>query len=225
MKLKSGVLSVVALLALTSTARAHFVLDEPEAMTEQDSFGGPQKSAPCGTADPGNDATMTDKLTTYAAGQTISITVDEVIFHPGHYRVLIAQNPEALPADPEVTAGSTPCGSTTIDDTPELPLIADGLLVHDHAFVGSQTMNVKLPDGFTCDHCTLQVVEFMSNHNLNNPGGCYYHHCANVSVVAGAAPAPTRPAGCGCNAGHPADLAMGALVLLFVRRRAGGHAR
>ena len=24
----------------------------------------------------------------------------------------------------------------------------------------------------------------MSNHGLNNPGGCFYHHCATVSVGA-----------------------------------------
>jgi MYXO-CTERM domain-containing protein len=22
----------------------------------------------------------------------------------------------------------------------------------------------------------------MSNHELNNPGGCYYHHCASISI-------------------------------------------
>jgi hypothetical protein len=41
---------------------------------------------------------------------------------------------------------------------------------------------VQLPAGMLCDHCVLQVIEFMSEHPLNNPGGCFYHHCATVTI-------------------------------------------
>src|SRR5262249_55630132 len=54
-----------------------------------------------------------------------------------------------------------------------------------------QTIQVTLPSNMTCDHCTLQVIEFMSEHPLNNPGGCFYHHCANISI--GATPADGGP--------------------------------
>jgi MYXO-CTERM domain-containing protein len=116
----------------------------------------------------------------------LTLTINETIFHPGHYRIAIANDIASLPADPPVTAtSSTPCGSTVIDPAPALPLLADGVFVHTAAFSAPQTMQIPLPAGFTCDHCVLQVVEFMSNHGLNNPGGCFYHHCAIVNVGVG----------------------------------------
>src|SRR5262249_21201381 len=45
-------------------------------------------------------------------------------------------------------------------------------------------MQVKLPDGMLCTNCVLQVEQFMSNHGKNNPGGCFYHHCAIVNITA-----------------------------------------
>jgi hypothetical protein len=36
----------------------------------------------------------------------------------------------------------------------------------------------------TCDHCTLQVIEFMSQHGAP----CFYHHCADISIKAGKPP-------------------------------------
>jgi hypothetical protein len=50
-------------------------------------------------------------------------------------------------------------------------------------------VQVTLPPNVTCDHCTLQVIQFMSDHGLNNPGGCFYHHCADISIKAGTTPA------------------------------------
>src|SRR5262249_42598046 len=99
---------------------------------------------------------------------------------PGHYRVAIAQDMNGLPAEPKVTAGGGyACGSTVIDPNPMLPLLADGLFVHTHAFTGPQTAKIQLPPGYTCKNCTLQVMEFMSQHGAP----CFYHHCANVSIV------------------------------------------
>ncbi|MCB9531472.1 MAG: lytic polysaccharide monooxygenase [Myxococcales bacterium] len=176
--------SAFALLALTTAAapaHAHFVLVEPESYAEQSFLGDPQKNPPCGQFD--EIAGPTGEVTTYVEGSTIDIVVSERIFHPGHYRVAIAETPEELPEEPPVTAGTTDCGSTVIDPAPALPVLADGELLHDSAFTSDQTFSVQLPPGFTCENCTLQVIEFMSNHPLNNPGGCFYHHCATVSIV------------------------------------------
>ncbi|WP_437684852.1 SCE4755 family polysaccharide monooxygenase-like protein [Sorangium sp. So ce176] len=180
----AAALAAVAVSAIApAAAHAHFSLLEPACATEQDRLGNPQKSAPCGQADPGMPAEPTGAVTTYVQGQTITLRITEPIFHPGHYRVSIAPDPESLPPDPEVTPGSTPCGSTVIETAPKLPLVADGLLVHTAAFTGEQSVEIKLPDDLTCDNCTLQVSEFMSNHALNDPGGCFYHHCATVTIV------------------------------------------
>jgi hypothetical protein len=173
-------------------AKAHFVLQAPACYSEQDSQGFPEKSAPCGQSDPSGPVVPTGKVTTFHGGETITITIDEVVTHPGHYRVSLAADQNSLPADPAVTPGvmpgvagatSTPCGTAVIETSPALPVVADGLLVHTEAFSGPQSVQVTLPN-MSCTNCVLQVVEFMSDHGLNRPGGCFYHHCANVTIEA-----------------------------------------
>lgn len=229
----------VVLALWPAAASAHFVLDDPPSQSVQDGLGNPQKNPPCGEANPGTIARPTGDVTTYEEGQAITITVDETIFHPGHYRVVIAQDPSQLPEDPHVTPGTTPCGTADITTTPALPVLGDGLLLHAAPFNGSQSMQVQLPPGFTCTNCTLQVVEFMANHGLNNPGGCYYHHCAIVSVVAAAAPdagtsassggtasssgggSSAPAAGCECANASTGPVAwLGVLGMLWMRRKA-----
>lgn len=164
-------------------ADAHFILQTPAASITQDGLGNPQKLGPCGNESGGS---ATGEVTTFQAGQTITITIDETIFHPGHYRISLGTNgPGDLPDEPPVTAGNTPCGSTEIMDPPVFPVLADGVLLHDAPFNGPQTIQVTLPANVSCEKCTLQVLEFMSNHQLNNPGGCFYHHCADIKISGG----------------------------------------
>lgn len=217
----------------TPSAEAHFVLKSPDSWNSQDALGSPQKLGPCGD----DGGTPTGKVTAYRAGDTVTITIDETIFHPGHYRVALAKSRDQLPPEPPVTAGSTACGSTVIQDPPVFPVLADGALLHDKAFSAEQTIQVKLPSDLTCDKCTLQVIEFMSEHGLNNPGGCFYHHCADISISpaaggtggAGASggPAAASPSdeGGGCafatsNAAGAFGLGLCAAALLLSRRRA-----
>jgi hypothetical protein len=186
-------------------AEAHFVLDEPPAWMSQDSLGLPQKLGPCGDELDGTDAaTPTGTVTAVQEGSTITVTIHEVIFHPGHYRIAVAQNRADLPAEPVVTAGSTACGSVPIDSAPALPVLADGVFLHTAPFTGPQTISLPLPAGLTCAKCTLQVIEFMSQHPLNNPGGCFYHHCADLTILpAGASDAAVSSV----DAGHAGDAA------------------
>jgi len=171
---------------IPAAARAHFVLQSPQSWAQLDASGSPQKSAPCGQADPGITPVATNVVTPYAPGDTVTITINEVVTHPGHYRVVLSESGQSgLPADPPVTAGSTACGSTEVQNPPVYPVLADGVLDHTAAFSGPQTFTVTLPNNVTCAKCTLQVVEFMSNHGLNNPGGCFYHHCADISIQSG----------------------------------------
>ena len=231
--------------AWPAVASAHFILQQPPAYSVQDGLGSPQKSAPCGQADPGVPMKPSGMVTTFVQGQTFTLTIDEKVPHPGHYRVLLAADPNSLPADPAVTPGATPCGSTTITANPTLPLVADGLLPHTAAFTEPQSVQVTLPPNFTCTSCTMQVVQFMSNHQLNNPGGCFYHHCATVSIlpapdgggtvdaaapgtadggVTNPPPPPPELPGCGCQLGAapaaaPAVPAVGLLLLGLLSRR------
>lgn len=183
-------------LVTAHAALAHFYLEAPPNAFSQDALlGDPQKAPPCGNV---NGTAATNIVTTYEAGQTITIRLRETITHPGHYRVALGvTGPQSLPAEPPVTAGTTACGSTTIQNPPVFPVLADGMLLHTSAFSGPQSFQVTLPANVTCTNCTLQVFQFMSQHGLNVPGGCFYHHCATINVVAPDAGVTPMDAGMG----------------------------
>lgn len=180
--LTAGLVATAVGVGAPAPASAHFVLQAPAATMSQDGFGSPQKMAPCGDDGSG---TPSGKVSAFQAGQTITVTIDEKIYHPGHYRISLGKNgPGDLPVEPIVTPGAnTPCGTSPVEATPTFPVLADGVFEHQAPFNGPQSITITLPASVTCDHCTLQVLEFMSNHPLNNPGGCYYHHCADISIA------------------------------------------
>ena len=107
-----GWLALASALLSASSAHAHFRLIEPACYSEQDDLGTPIKSAPCGQADPGDPVVPTGAVTALVEGQVVMVEVEELVFHPGHYRVAIATDMDSLPDDPPVTAGTTDCGST-----------------------------------------------------------------------------------------------------------------
>nr|HEX4318532.1 SCE4755 family polysaccharide monooxygenase-like protein [Kofleriaceae bacterium] len=208
------------LVATAGVASAHFSLVAPAVYSVQDDLGLPEKSAPCGQDDPGNPIVPTNDVTTVHAGDTITVTVDEKIFHPGHYRVALAQDMTSLPDDPAVTAGDTPCGSAAIQDSSTTGVIIDNQLPHTTAFSSPQSFQVTIP-ATTCNNCTLQVVEFMSDHGFNVPGGCFYHHCATMNVVAagtaipdGGISTPPAKSGGGCATASGSAGAAGAILMV-----------
>ena len=188
-RVSAVVLLAVAGLSIPAAAHAHFVLQAPMNWAKQDASGLPLKSAPCGQADPAPTpaAVPTNVITPFAPGATVTITINETIPHPGHYRVVLSPTgPGGLPADPAVTPNTqSACGTTTIQSPAVYPVLADGMLQHTTAVSGARSFTVKLPTDVTCTKCSLQVTEFMSNHALNNPGGCWYHHCADISIQTG----------------------------------------
>jgi MYXO-CTERM domain-containing protein len=185
---------LLALLGVSETSEAHFVLTSPPSMYEQSGLGDPQKAPPCGDA---GGAVATGEVTAVQGGDTITITIEETIFHPGHYRVALALDDGIFPEEPPVTPGSTDCGSAPIDPAPAFPVLADGVWEHTEQMSGPQSIDITIPDGISCTNCTLQVIQFMSNHGLNDPGGCYYHHCATLSIE--------PSAGTGSETGTPGD--------------------
>ena len=112
----------VGLLAQGS-ARAHFILQAPTSWADQDGTGSPQKSAPCGQADPGVTANPTGTVTAFAPGDSVTVTINEVVTHPGHYRVALSTTGQSgLPADPTVTAvGTDQCGMAATQNPPVFP--------------------------------------------------------------------------------------------------------
>jgi MYXO-CTERM domain-containing protein len=181
------------LLGLPGTSAAHFILQSPAAATEQSPLGDPQKAPPCGD---NGSAVATGVVTSFQAGETITVTIEETIFHPGHYRIALALDDGIFPEEPPVTPGSTPCGSAPIDPAPAFPVLADGVFQHSEPFGEPQSIQITLPDDVSCTNCQLQIIQFMSEHGLNDPGGCYYHHCAEISLEAdpvGATEGTTAP--------------------------------
>ena len=206
-------------LGAAAPAYAHFKLLQPAAWAVQAGDGSPQKTGPCGNE---SSPVPTNAVTEYRTGDTISIQIDERVAHPGHYRVSLAADQASLPKDPTVTPTSDDaCGSLPIVTNPTLPLLADGLLVHTSAFSSPQTAQVTLPSGMTCDHCVLQVVEYMSSHGAP----CFYHHCANIKITTNGPDAgPQIPsgdagtnsasgAGGGCSSGDEVPSGSALLVL------------
>lgn len=167
-----------ALLLVPSAADAHFVLQAPASWMSQTADGSPQKMFPCGDEGGG---TASGAITAYQPGDKVTITINETVFHPGHYRIALATtNRSQLPPEPQVTpGGGSACGSVPVASPPVFPVLADGVFTHTAPFGGAQTIQVTLPN-ITCTKCTLQVLEFMSNHGAP----CFYHHCADISIGA-----------------------------------------
>src|SRR5580692_5737615 len=151
-------LGVFGLLAPRS-AGAHYVLEAPASYDVIDPESGlPEKQGPCGNEDP---QTLTNTVTAFQEGQSITITINEVVFHPGHYRVALAMTPDhmqaSFPDDPVPTPGLTnsgtmacpnidmsACGSVPIEDPPVFPVLADDLFEHCMPFAGPQSVTIKL---------------------------------------------------------------------------------
>jgi hypothetical protein len=184
--LTRAVLALVLLLVPVAT-QAHFKLLAPASWLIEDERGDPQKAAPCG-------GTNTDfgkpswAITQATGGSALHIRVQETIFHPGHYRVALAVNsPTELPVDPKATTMDTDRGprsvSAEIMSPVQPPVLADGLFMHQAKADGPFETDVTLPN-INCRRCTLQVIQFMEQHAVNNPGMFTYHHCATVQITA-----------------------------------------
>jgi hypothetical protein len=65
------------------------------------------------------------------------------------------------------------CGSVPVQP-PVFPVLAGQPGRAQRDVHQPQSVTIKLPAGVTCDKCTLQVLEFVSDHGPNVPGGCLY---------------------------------------------------
>ena len=177
-------------LAVQTATSAHFKLVEPVSWLIEDDRGDPQKAGPCGGTNT-DWGTPSYVITDVVGGQTLHLTIQETIYHPGHYRVALAVNsPTELPPDPDTTTRDSERGpwsvSAVIQNSPQIPVLADGLFVHSTRPDGPMEpweTDIQLPN-INCQKCTLQVVQFMAEHAYNNPGGFSYHHCANLRITA-----------------------------------------
>ena len=205
-----------------SPASAHFAIDYPDAATpgpspvpwwHQDALGSPQKLGPCGDEEDATDGGggPTHAITTFEAGQTISLQWTETISHTGWYRIAIAADRNSFVDPPIVIDSSGNSADAGVEDPPVLPVLADG--VYRHTIGLGQTWppySITLPKT-PCAKCTIQIIQVMLDHPSNlgnlpdgspNPDGFLYHHCMDVSIVASDGGAVSEPDG-GGNVGTP----------------------
>jgi hypothetical protein len=183
---RSALVFAVLFAVVPAITHAHFKLVEPASWLIEDERGDPQKAGPCG-------GTNTDygkpsyAVTQAVGGSRLHLKVLETIYHPGHYRVALAVNsPAELPVDPKTTTMDSDRGprsvSAEIQNPVQVPVLADGLFVHTAKVDAPFETDITLPN-ISCRQCTLQVIQFMAQHGVNNPGMFSYHHCAVVQIT------------------------------------------
>ena len=182
-----ALVSAVLVAVVPTVTQAHFKLIQPASWLVEDDRGDPQKAGPCGgtNIDYGKPSGIVNQA---VGGSTLHVKVQETIYHPGHYRVALAVNsPTELPLDPKATTTDTDKGprsvSAEIQSPIQMPVLADGLFVHTAKADTPFEADVTLPN-ISCKRCTLQVVEFMEQHPVNNPGMFTYRHCAVMQITA-----------------------------------------
>jgi hypothetical protein len=175
-------------LAAPIVGQAHFILETPASAIVEDRFGDPQKLGPCGGAS--KDAgTLTNAVTAVAGGELLKVKVKETIYHPGHFRIALAVlDRKELPTDPEDTTkdmnGKPWSVSGKVDANPKPPVLVDGLWEHHERKPAEEFQTYVHIPNINCDHCSLQIIQFMENHPVNPDGRFTYHHCADLKITA-----------------------------------------
>jgi len=188
LRLHAALAAGALVLAAPAIVSAHFILVQPQSALVENQLGDPQKLGPCGgtSADPGKP---TGAVTAATGGEMLHVKVKQTIYHPGHFRIALSVLDRAeLPADPEDMTSDTPRGvmsvSAKVDPNPKPPVLVDGIWDHHVNQPGQEfETDVKLPN-INCDHCSLQVIQFMEEHPINKDGRFTYHHCADLKITA-----------------------------------------
>jgi uncharacterized protein (TIGR03382 family) len=210
-------------LAFVAVALAHMALEEPLPRYPTDGNGN-NKACPCGVGESNrlcdvpsdrSDPDRSEYITTYAAGETVTLHWHETIGHAGRWRVAFDADGADMEdfnntilldiADPAGTAGNTGNGD-------------------------EWKVEVTLPN-VPCDNCTLQLVQIMDGDTANpvpDPvGRSSYYQCADIVLVGAPGDTSARDTGpvddepvdvadtkgCGCQA---AGLPSGGGLALFV---------
>lgn len=204
---------------VTALLLAHIKLSEPMSFQVTDGLGAPQKLAPCG-----GDGEATTAVTTVEAGSQLTVSWKETIYHPGHFRISIAKSSSEF-VTPEPVLNNGACGTAPVENPVAYPTVVDGLFEHSSAGSGDWSTSITVPSDLECDHCVLQLMQFMSKH----PTPCFYYQCATLKIVKPGSDAglglhyegdpPTQSCGCGSAGGAVVALAM----LLIGRRARGGR--
>lgn len=176
-------LAVLSLLP-TRLATAHLRLTSPPARHPAADL----KDGPCGVGTPDARSTDPTLITTYLAGETITVRWTEVVDHdPSHYRIAFSRDGD--------TEFSDPTDYSDIRST--YPVLLDGIADADAGPGHAYSATVTLPSD-PCDSCTLQVIQVMHDKPPWGPGGGddIYYQCADIVLTENPdLPPPTGSAG------------------------------
>jgi len=176
--------AATAFLLHAPRAFAHIDLLEPEARAHGTAARGDTdvddnsnlKNGPCGQVVTGR----TDRVATYAAGETITVRVREENAHVSYIRVSIDLDGEDFPLRAQAPPGPE---TQEVAAAEEAALGSDGLLavVREGNDVPGfvHEIDVTLPEQ-TCTSCTLQVLQFM----YDDPAAPFYFQCADLVITA-----------------------------------------
>jgi Lytic polysaccharide mono-oxygenase, cellulose-degrading len=171
-----------ALALLPGAALAHVQLESP---LQREAA---QKQGPCGSSGSGRS----DNVCTYRPGATITVTWDETIEHPGHFRISFDQDGDDDFVVPTGYDDVGPYQGVLVDD------IADrDVRGGDPGY----SQEIQLPD-VECDSCTLQLIQVMTDKPPYGNGDDIYYQCADIVLSASA---PADPAAACSTGGGGAD--------------------
>jgi hypothetical protein len=169
---------LVTIAFFSGAAEAHFSLMMPPP-ADSASDGG-KGAPPCGPTQ------ASGVVTAVQGGHLLTVSLNETVLHPGHYRIALSINSRSeLPPDPvAVTDAGGNSISAPFENPAVFPVLADDVFDHTNGAPPiAFSTQVMLPN-VTCSKCTLQVIEFMAKHGPNPGGGFYYHHCADLAITA-----------------------------------------
>ncbi len=168
-----SILAAVAtlLVAVAAPASAHLGLDAPTSRYGQNIL----KTAPCGML----NGARSENVSTFEAGQTITVRWNEYVNHPGHYRIAFDDDGHDDFVEPRCLAE---CDNRDMD----IELYSNDAVLMDgipDANGGDYSVEITLPD-VVCDNCTLQVVQVMTDKPPYTAGGNdLYYQCADLVLV------------------------------------------
>jgi len=162
-RLLTGTMVATALALFAVDAGAHIDLTFPVAREVL------QKTGPCGAA----GSVRGGNITTFAPGETITVTWDETIAHPGWFRISFDDDGDDGFINP-----------ATIDDLNNSPTV----LVDDIANpdgLGTYSQEITLPP-IECENCTLQLMQVMLDKDPTIWGDNeFYFRCADLVLGMG----------------------------------------
>jgi hypothetical protein len=202
-----------ALLTVALPASAHVRLEYPASR-----YGDEMKSGPCGRA----GGVRTTRITTFRPGQTVTVIFDEIIDHPGYFRIAFDRSGDGA-LGPPVWNG------TAFVNPPNVEVLQD-LIANPPGLTHGES-RVQLPD-IECDTCTLQLIQVMTDKPPFDGLDDFYYQCADLRLSAteplgGPPPIPPPTSvftsqggsqGGGCSS-VPGDGAMALLVVATIAWR------